>query len=426
MNLPVLEIGVLVALILVNAVFAGSEIALISLREGQLANLETRGKSGKVLASLARDPNRFLSTIQIGITLAGFLAAAFAAVSLAEPLVPYLGFLGRAAEPAALVLVTGALTFVTLVIGELAPKRVAMQRAETWGLLVARPLDALARIARPIVWLLGHATDWVVRLMGADPSVHRDQVTEAELRDMIVTQTTFTDQQRTIISGAFEMGARTLQRVLVPRRHVFSLSHDLTAPDALRLLFESGHSRAPVIGGDLDDVLGVVTMRTLFDADGPLLDRVQPALELPASVRLMDAMRVMQTERQHLAVVVDEHGSVEGIVTLEDLIEELVGEIYDETDPDLVSVVREDDGSILVPGSFPVHDLVDLDIDAPTGYYSTVAGLILDELGVIPSCSGARATVAGRDFEVVEVDGRVISRVRIHPRDEPEEGEGAP
>ncbi len=146
------------------------------------------------------------------------MASAFAAVSLAEPLVPYLGSLGTAAEPVAVVLVTGVLTFVTLVVGELAPKRVAMQGAERWGLLVARPLDLLARVARPIVWMLGHTTDWVVRLMGADPSVHRDQITEEELRDLIVTRTGFTDQQRTIISGAFDIGERTCREFWYPAR----------------------------------------------------------------------------------------------------------------------------------------------------------------------------------------------------------------
>lgn len=423
MNLPALEIGLLVLLILVNAVFAGSEIALISLREGQLASLETRSRSGKVLTRLARDPNRFLSTIQIGITLAGFLASAFAAVSLAEPLVPSLGFLGGAAEPVAVVLVTGVLTFITLVVGELAPKRVAMQRAEKWGLLVARPLDLLARIARPIVWMLGHTTDWVVRLLGADPSLHRDQITEEELRDMVVAQTAFTNEQRTIISGAFEIGERTLQKVLVPRTRVFSLPRDLTASAALRLLVESGYSRAPVVGEDLDDISGVTTIRSLFETEGPLTDHVQPALELPESVTVVDALRVMQTERQQLAVVVNEHGGIEGIVTLEDLIEELVGEIYDETDRDILSVVHEDDGSIIVPGSFPVHDLVDLKVDVPTGEYTTVAGLMLNQLGYIPRRTGASITVAGRDLEVVKVEGRAISQIRIHPQTAPDEGE---
>jgi putative hemolysin len=409
------QLGLLVFLIALNAVLAGSEIALISLREGQLQRLERRSHTGRVLARLARDPNRFLATIQIGITLAGFLASAFAAVTLAEPLVPTLSFLGSAAEPVAIVAVTAVLTLVTLVMGELAPKRVAMQRAEGWGMVVARPLNLLARAARPLIWLLGHATNLVVRLLGADPSLHRAQVTEEELRDLVATQTAFSEEQRTIISGAFEIGDRTLRQILVPRREVFTLDARLTAPDALRVLASSGHSRAPVIGDDIDDVRGVANLRLLFGEEGPLIDHVDSAVEFPESLAVVDALRTMQRERQQLAVVVNEHGGVEGIVTIEDLVEELVGEIYDETDPDILSVVEEEGGSFLVPGSFPIHDLADLGVDVPEGEYTTIAGLILDRLGYLPHARGDRVEAAGSQLEVVDVQRRTITRVRIHP-----------
>lgn len=415
MESPLPALGLLAFLVTLNGLFAGSEIALISLREGQLQRLEDRSRNGRVLARLARDPNRFLATIQVGITLAGFLASAFAAVTLAEPLVPALDFLGSAARPAAIVLVTSVLTFVTLVVGELAPKRVAMQRAESWGLLVARPLDRISRITRPVIWLLGRTTDLVVRLFGGDPSLHRDQVTEEELRDLVAIQTGFSEDQRTIISGALEIGGRTLGQVLVPRRDVFSLSSDLSAAEALRVLVASGHSRAPVVRGDLDEIQGVVNLRLLLGEAGLLADHIEPALELPESLAVVEALRVLQSERQHLAVVVDEHGGVEGIVTLEDLIEELVGEIYDETDSALEPVAEDVDGSVVVPGSFPIHELVDLDIDAPEGSYTTVAGLILEQLGYLPRSPGDTVEVAGRRFEVVEVELNTISRIRVHP-----------
>jgi putative hemolysin len=401
-------------LILINGAFSGTEVALISLREGQLQRIEDRSGTGRVLARLARDPNRFLATIQIGITLAGFLASAFAAVTVAEPLVPRLGFLGSAAEPVAIVGVTAILAFITLVIGELAPKRVAMQRAERWGLLAARPLDGLSRIMAPLIWLLGRTTDLVVRLIGVDPSVHRDRVSEQELVDLVATHTGFSSEHRTILSEAFEIGDRTLQQVLVPRREVFTLSEELTSAEAVQLLAASGHSRAPVVGGGLDHVRGVATLRTLVAADGPLVEHVDSVLELPESLVIIDALRALQKERQQLAMVVNEHGGVDGIVTLEDLIEELVGEIYDETDTDLMSVVHEADGSILVPGSFPIHDLPDLTIDVPEGEYTTVAGLILEGLGDLPEAPGASIEVARRRFEVVEVKGLTIARVRIH------------
>src|ERR671910_1268804 len=181
------QLGLVLVLVVVNAAFAGSEVALISLREGQLRRLEQEGGRGRLVAQLARDPNQFLSTIQIGITLAGFLASAAAAVALAEPLVPLLGFLGRAAEPAAVVLVTMVLTYLTLVVGELAPKRIALQRPERWARRAARPLAVISTLTRPAVWLLSKSTDLLVRLAGADPGRQRQAVTEEEVRDMIAT-----------------------------------------------------------------------------------------------------------------------------------------------------------------------------------------------------------------------------------------------
>ena len=205
------QLALVAALVLLNAAFAGTELALISLREGQLQRLEQAGGTGRVLADLARDPNRFLATIQIGITLAGFLASAAAAVSLADPLTGPLGFLGRAARPVAVVAVTMVLTFFTLVLGELAPKRIAMQRAERWGLIAARPIAALARLARPVVWLLSASSDLVVRLAGTDPTERRGEVSEAELRELVVTQEAFTPEQRMIIAGTFEAGERGIE-----------------------------------------------------------------------------------------------------------------------------------------------------------------------------------------------------------------------
>src|SRR5687767_7526091 len=182
------EVILVLVLVLVNAVFSGSEMALVQLRESQIQRLERQSRRGRVLGRLTRDPNRFLATIQIGITLAGFLASAAAAVSLSKPLIEPLSFLGAAAQPTAIVLVTVALTFVTLVIGELAPKRIAMQRTEGWAMLVARPLDILSTISRPAVWLLSVATNVLVRLAGGDPSAQREEVSTEVIRDMVAAQ----------------------------------------------------------------------------------------------------------------------------------------------------------------------------------------------------------------------------------------------
>ncbi|RZU49556.1 putative hemolysin [Krasilnikovia cinnamomea] len=421
------QIVLVLVLVLVNAVFSGSEMALVSLRDGQVQRLERMSRRGRVLARLARDPNRFLATIQIGITLAGFLASAFAAVSLAEPLIEPLSFLGAAARPTAIVLVTVVLTFVTLVFGELAPKRIAMQRTESWALLVARPLDVLSTISRPAVWLLSVATDLAVRLAGADPKAQREEVTTEEIRDMVAARQEFSAEQRTIISGAFEIADRILREILVPRRDVLTLPTGIEAHQALRMLMDGGHSRAPVVGpAGLDDVLGVVHLRDLIDARGPADAVARPGMFLPETLRVSDALRQLRAERQQLAMVVDERGAIDGIITMEDLVEEIVGEIYDETDRDVQAVVREPDGALLTPGSFPIHDLPDIGFDASTpdeGDYTTIAGMVLAALGHIPTEPGEVVTLPQFTVEVVEVTGRAITRVRLRelPReDEPD------
>ncbi|MEU4621399.1 hemolysin family protein [Actinoplanes sp. NPDC023801] len=404
-------------LILVNAVFTGSEMALISLRDGQVQRLERESRSGRVLARLTRDSNRFLATIQIGITLGGFLASAVVAIYLSQPLVERLGFLGAAANPAATFLTTAVLTFVTLVLGELAPKRIAMQRAEGWALLMARPLDLLSQISRPAVWLLGRATDGVVRLAGVDPHAQRDEVTAEEIRDLVAAQQEFSVEQRTIISGAFEIADRILREILVPRRDVLTLPSGRPAADALRALIDGGHSRAPVIGpAGLDDVIGVVHLRDLVGADGPVDELARPPLFLPETLRVTDALKQLRAERQPLALVVDERGAIDGIVTIEDLVEEIVGEIYDETDRDVAATVREADGALLMPGSFPIHDLPDVGFHGhhqEEGDYTTIAGMVLAKLGHIPTEPGEVVTLPEFTAEVTEVTGRAITEVRV-------------
>jgi putative hemolysin len=419
-----LQLLLVALLIVINAVFAGSEMALVTLREGQLRRLARHGGTGRLVVRLARDPNRFLATIQVGITLAGFLASATAAVSLAQPLVPALGFLGGAARPVAIVGVTVVLTFVTLVFGELAPKRVALQHAERWALLVARPLNALATVTRPLVWLLSTTSDAVVRVLGGDPGKHREEITPAEVRDLVAAHGAFTPEQRTIIAGAVEITERVLREVLVPRRTVFTVDVDLPVDAARARLAASGHTRAPVVQrGNLDDAVGVVTLRDLVATDATALAEViRPAYLLPDTLRVADALRRFRADREQLALVVDEHGAVDGIVTLEDLIEELVGEIYDETDPDVAEAVHEPDGSILLPGTFPVHDLTDVGVDlepAADADYTTVAGLVLANLGHLPTQPGETVRLDGWTAEVAGVERRAITSVRLRRAHEP-------
>ncbi|MBK6873939.1 MAG: HlyC/CorC family transporter [Kineosporiaceae bacterium] len=414
-----IELVLVVVLIAVNALFSGSEMALVTLREGQLRRLARESPRGARLARLARDPSRFLATIQIGITLAGFLASAAAAVSLSEPLVGLLAITGPAAEVLAVMLVTLVLTFITLVLGELAPKRVALQRAESWALAVAGLVDGLATVSRPAVWLVATTSDLVVRLFGVDPRAPREEVSVEEIRDLIAARREFSDEQRTIISGAFEITERTLREILIPRGEVVSIAGAAQVEQALQLLVSTGRSRLPVTGPTgFDTVIGVVHFLDLYGDEGPVSEHVREALFLPETLLVSEALRQMRQAHQHFAVVVDEHGANDGIVTLEDLVEEIIGEIYDELDRDVAAVIHEPDGSMLVPGSFPIHDLPDLGVhvglpdDVP---FTTVSGLIMDRLQRIPGRPGETVEVDGYCFEVLDVAGHTATRIRVRP-----------
>jgi putative hemolysin len=415
-----LDIALVGILVLLNAAFAGSEMALVSLREGQLRQLERQGGSRALrLVRLARDPNRFLATIQIGITLAGFLASATAAVSLAEPLVPYLSALGSAAEPLAVAGVTLVLTFLTLVFGELAPKRLAMQRALPWALTVARPLDVLSTISRPVVALLGSSTNAVVRLFGGRLESETEDISPEELRDLVTSHRDLNAEQREIISGALEIHERMLREVLVPRGSVVTLNAEATLTEARSAMAAAGHSRIPVTRRHhLDDVLGIVHWASVLEGGEARVGTVAtPALVLPDTVRVSDALRHFKAERQQMALVIDEHGAVDGIVTLEDLLEEIVGEIWDETDADVMGAERAADGALTLPGTFPIHDLEDVGVrlESATGDYTTVAGLVLMHLGRVPDAPGDEVSVDGWRIEVLEVGHHAITKVRLIP-----------
>jgi putative hemolysin len=411
-----LQLTLVVVLLLINGVLAGSEIALISLREAQIKRLEAGSTTGRRLAELARDPNRYLATIQIGITLSGFLASATAAVALAEPLIPYLGFAGDAARLLAIVLVTLVLSFVTLVVGELAPKRLALQRAESWSMFVARPLHWASVISRPLVWLLSRSTDFVVRLLGGEPEQTREEVEVEELRELLIAHHGLSEDHQEVLAGAFEVAERTVRQVLVPRSEVVVIDADDEIAEALTLLLDEGHSRAPVAPQkDLDETLGIAHLRDLLAADpaGKVSTLATEPVQLPETIPVLVGLRRLQEERQQMALVVDEYGGVEGIVTVEDLVEELVGEIYDETDADLISVRHREDGSFVVPGSFPAHDLPDLGVDVPKGDHTTVAGLVLAELARLPKEPGDVVIVGGWRFRVTGVTDRRITYVTI-------------
>ncbi|MDP9466904.1 MAG: hemolysin family protein, partial [Actinomycetota bacterium] len=336
------NVALVLVFILIGGVFAATELALVSLREGQAKALAARGRRGERVARLVEDPNRFLAAVQVGVTLAGFLSAAFGAARLAVPVSDLLAAAGLstgASDTVALVLVTLVISYFSLVFSELAPKRLALQRPEGIAMAFAPALDRIATLSRPVIWLLSKSTDLVVRLLGGDPASQGAPITEEELRDMVAAHESLTKDERKLIDDVFAAGERQLREVMLPRTEVAFLDAGMTLQRALRETAEQPHSRYPVAGTSQDDVIGFLHVRDLMvpaaNARGlRVADVAREVKMLPASKKVLPAMSEMRREGHHMAIVVDEYGGTAGIVTLEDLIEEVIGDIRDEYDVD--------------------------------------------------------------------------------------------
>jgi putative hemolysin len=419
----VLDVIVVLIIILIGGFFAGSEMALVSLREGQVRALAKRGRRGQRTARLAQDPNRFFSAVQIGVTLATLVSGAYGAETLAGYLRSWLirqhlspGWAGTVA----FIVVTICITFFSLVLGELAPKRIALQRAPTLALLAAPLLDRIAVLARPVVWLLTRCTNLVVALLGGDPRVGRQAITEEELRDLVTGAQALSQDERHIVGEVFDAGKRQIREVLVPRTEVVFLDAEIPVAEAAAIAAGVPYSRLPVYQDTYDNVIGFVHVRDLL-GPGVAKDAVpvgqisRPVKYLPISKTVLSSLSEMRRERAHLAIVVDEYGGTAGIVTLEDLVEELIGDIRDEYD------IEQDHATRLPAGEVEVDGLLNLDefteqtgVELPEGPYETAAGYVLAALGDLPS-EGDSVQVAGRTITVTEMDGRRIARLRVTP-----------
>ena len=413
---------VVLALIVVEALFVASEMALVTLREGQVRALAERGRRGQRVARLVEDPNRFLSAVQIGVTTTALLSSAFGAITLSDSLARALRHAGLGHDWAGVLgflVVTLLIAYVTLVVGELAPKRVALQRAERTATTVGPTLDRFARLMRPVIWMLSASTDVAVRLLGGDPNVNREAITEDELRDLVTAHEALSRDERALIDEVFEAGERQLREVMVPRTEVEFLDATWSVSRAVKLASELPHSRYPVVRGSHDEVVGFVHVRDLYGPTGvarrgmKVGDLAREVLQLPATKRVLPAMSEMRRSGDHLAVVVDEYGGTAGIVTLEDLIEELIGEIRDEYD------VEDDDAKRLRGGDLEVEGLLNLDDFAeatghelPEGPYETVAGCVMATLSRLPR-QGDAVEVDGLRLKVSKMDGRRVARVRV-------------
>jgi putative hemolysin len=417
------DVVVVLVIVLVGGFFSGAEMALVSLREGQVRSLAQRGKRGQRAAKLASDPNRFLSAVQIGVTVATLLSGAYGAATLATAMRSALisHHVGTGlASALSLITVTAVISFFSLVLQELAPKRLALQRPESVALVAAPIIDRISVLARPLVWLLSMSTNLVVRLLGGDPSAGRDAITTEELHDLVAGHQALPPDERRILADVFDAGKRQLREVLLPRTEVEFIAADTPLARAAEIAAQAPHSRFPVYQESYDDVIGFVHLRDLLNpglAGKELLvgEVCRPVERLPISKRVLPALSEMRRDRAHLAIVVDEYGGTAGIVTLEDLVEELVGDIRDEYDTEEGSPRRLQGGQVEVDGLLNLDEFAEqTGVELPEGPYETVAGYVLSALGRLPRV-GDTVEVAGRRLTVTEMDARRIARVQLGP-----------
>jgi putative hemolysin len=415
-------IALVLGLILLGALFVAAEIALISLRESQVKQMALQGRRGARVAKLHTNPNRLLAAVQVGVTLSGFLSAALGAEKLGQYLIPWLedrGLESSTANTTSLVALTLVIAYISLVLGELAPKKLALFRSEPIAIWSAPFIDFIANLFRPIIWLLSKSTDIVVRLFGIDPKEERSQMSEEELLDLVAGHAALTDEERDIVEEVFNASERQVHEVMVPRTEVDFIDGSLTIAKAIALAAEKSHSRYPVVRGSSDEVIGFIHVRDLIDpslvnSQAKIQELSRNIMYLPGTKGILPALTEMRAQRQHLAIVLDEYGGTDGIVTLEDLVETLIGDIRDEYDGDEQELSIESR-----TGDFEVDGLISLEelssqsgIEIPEGPYETLSGFVMHFLGRIPH-DGDLINLNGLRIAVLSMEGKRVGRILI-------------
>jgi putative hemolysin len=418
-----LDIGLVLGFIIIAGIFVAAEIALISLRESQVRQLESTGKRGARVADLAKNPNRFLAAAQVGITFCSFLSAALGADRIGTDfLIPQLEkwhVSHGLATFLSLVGLTTIIAYISLVFGELVPKRLALYRTEKIALAAAPMIDRIARIFAPTIWILSKSTNTVVKLFGLKPEEVRGQISESELVDLVTGHNALTVEERDILEDVFNAGDLSLHEIMVPRIEVDFLDVALTVSEAKKFAIETAHSRYPVTRGSSDEVIGFLHIRDLLkltEGDGTktVLEYMRPIVYLPGTKGVLPALTEMRSKRSHIAVVLDEYGGTDGIVTLEDLVECFVGDIHDEYDAVIGEVTAQTKvGDFEVDALISLEDLYDQTaIALPEGPYETAGGYVMHSLGRIPEAHDVVEN-PGIKVTVLTVEGKRAGQLLI-------------
>jgi len=426
------ELLVLIILIVRNAFFAASEIALISMNDTKLKLMAEEGnKRAVLLKKLVDEPSKFLATIQIGITLAGFFASAFAADNFSERLVDLIKLTGvpipdSILKNVSVILITIVLSYFSLVFGELVPKRVAMKKAESIAMLVASPLNFLSSVTSPFVKFLTFSTNTIVRIFGIDPNKEEDNVTEEEIRMMVDVgeeKGAIDETEKEMINNIFEFNNKVVSEIMTHRTEISALPVDATLDEVIELINTEKYSRIPVYEDTIDNIIGIMHSKYLikYIAEGgdrdnfDLRNLIRKPYYVPTSKRTDELFKELQRQRIHMAVIIDEYGGTAGIVTLEDLLEEIVGNIFDEDDEVEKEIEKIDENTFIINGTTSLDTVRDyLEVDLPTDDYDTLSGFLIGQLGRIPEENDKPSIeFNGLVFKIDKVDEKRVAKVKV-------------
>lgn len=423
-----LEAIAILFLILANGFFSGSEIAIISARRSKIEELSKKGmRSADIVNQLKDDPDRFLATVQVGITIIGSLASVIGGVTAVEQLKPFFASIPievvrSLAEPIAVAIVVAIISYATLIFGELIPKSLALRYSEEIACVSARPLDFLSRVASGFVKLLTMSTNLVLKVFGAKGLEERAFVSEEEIKYFIKEgkeKGIFEETEEALIHGVFEFADTTVKEIMVPKHKFNAIGIDSSPEQVLKFIVESGFSRYPVYRDATENIIGILYNKDVFkimEEKKPLVLRelIRPPYFVPDTVMISRLLRELQRRRIHMAIVVNEHGEVDGLVTIEDILEEIVGEIEDEYDIEKGGLVeRLKNGTMLIDASTQLRDLTDVGLPFEgMEELNTLAGFMYSKLQKIPR-GGEFVFYKGYRFTVVDVEGRRIVKVKV-------------
>ena len=425
-------------LTIANGYFSMSEAALVAAKRAVLEHDAEEGdKRAKAALDLASDSGQFLAAIQVAITLVGFFSAMVASTTLSDPLARWAISLGAPAgfcNAAAPIVITVIVSYVSIVIGELVPKRIALSNAENVSKSVAGFLSGFSRVVRPLVWLTSASANGISKLLGIKSADDRQEVSEEEIRYMVTDADELSDKEKSMIHEIFELGDSVAREVMVPRVDMTAVEDTETLGDVLSLMRRTGYSRIPVYHEDIDRMVGVAHIKDLLgpivddDASGkPVRGFMREPIFVPDTKDIIPLLSEMQSSHDQMAIVVDEYGGTAGLITIEDIVEEVVGEIEDEFDPDNKYLTRLSEREWLVDGRFSIDDAIELGWPIEdSDEYETVAGFILELADSVPE-PGEVFEVEGYQFRVQSMRGRRIALLRVtapEPPAEPEEDEG--